>query len=122
MKQYTIKRDGQRNLTFQGELIAEAHGRWQNGREQNRWTDLTLYKTAGGKYVLQNEYNTQWQGEANSDDAWVLATAQEVYDKLTEDAIEHDSEQPLGRLDKELLEDAAKADPAFAALLVEAVD
>lgn len=43
-------RDGQRPLTFQGWKIAEADS--QSG-EDVRWTELTLYKTLTGKYVLE---------------------------------------------------------------------
>ncbi len=123
MKQYTVERDGQKNLTFTGEIIADASGRHYAGREQNRWTELTLYKTQGGKFVLQREYFTQWQGEEGSDHAEVCDTPQVVYDALVGNGYNDDDNgnPELGRLDKILLKEAAEKDPAFAALLVEEV-
>jgi hypothetical protein len=43
-------KDGQRTLTFSGWLLAEADS--QSGHDV-RWTELTLYKTLTGKYVLE---------------------------------------------------------------------
>lgn len=42
--------DGQRPITFEGWKIAEADS--QNGNDY-RWTELTLYKTLTGRYVLE---------------------------------------------------------------------
>jgi len=43
-------KDGQRPLTFMGWLVAEADS--QSGHDV-RWTELTLYKTLTGKYILE---------------------------------------------------------------------
>lgn len=43
-------KDGQRPLTFEGWMIASADS--QSGHDV-RWTELTLYKTLTGKYVLE---------------------------------------------------------------------
>lgn len=58
-----LERTGDAPLTFEGELIAESDGKFAAGKEQNRWHDIRLYKTAGGNYVLAVEFHTQWQGE-----------------------------------------------------------
>jgi len=63
MKEYTLTRTGDRPLSFTGELLAVADGRIHSGQEQNRWHEIRVYKTAGGKYVLEIEYCTCWQGE-----------------------------------------------------------
>lgn len=43
-------RDGQRPLTFTGRLLAESDS--QTGNDV-RWTELTLYVTTNGKYVIE---------------------------------------------------------------------
>ena len=43
-------RDGQRPITFVGWMIADADSQ---GGHDPRWTELTLYKTVTGKYVLE---------------------------------------------------------------------
>lgn len=48
-ERFNVK-DGQRNLTFMGWQIAAADS--QSGSDV-RWTELTLYKTLTGKYVLE---------------------------------------------------------------------
>lgn len=62
---YTLRRTGERPLRFQGERIAEAGGSHQFGRDQNRWHDIAVYLTSGGKFVVHVEYCTRWQGEAD---------------------------------------------------------
>lgn len=41
--------DGSRLLTFEGELL----GSISSERDDPRWTEMTLYRTAGGQYVLE---------------------------------------------------------------------
>lgn len=48
-ERFNVK-DGQRPLTFQGWKIADADS--QSGSDV-RWTELTLYKTLSGRYVLE---------------------------------------------------------------------
>jgi hypothetical protein len=116
MQEYTVTRDGQKDLRFSGELLVEANNKWVAGRENNRWHELSLYRTTGGKYVLQEVYRTQWQGEIDRHGAAVYGTAEEVLDALTcEDG-------GLSDLDKELLQRAAKADPGFASLWTETLE
>lgn len=43
-------RDGQRPVTFVGWMVADADS--QTGNDP-RWTELTLYKTVSGKYVVE---------------------------------------------------------------------
>jgi hypothetical protein len=115
-EQFELKNDGARNVRFTGDLVGEAGGAWHNGREQNRFTKLSLYRTTSGKFVLYKEYITRWQGEECQDSVYRFETAAEVYAHF------EDADGRLGRIDKELLEDAAKVDGDFAALLVEEVE
>ena len=116
MKEYTITRDGQRDLRFTGEKLADASNQWVAGKENNRWHELALYRTATGRYVLQEEYVTRWQGETGASNAVVCATAQEALDVLANE------DGGLSALDKELLQEAAKVDEAFSGLWAEVVD
>ena len=63
METYQIERTGRAVLAFRGDLVAEAPGRRAAGRDQTRWHDLALYRTAAGRYVLAVEYRTLWEGE-----------------------------------------------------------
>ena len=81
MSTFTLPRTGDRPLQFDGELIAETDSRQQQGPCQNRWYELALYRTDGGKHVVAIGYRTQWQGELHRDEAHVedaLAGAVEV--------------------------------------------
>jgi hypothetical protein len=69
---YTLRRSGQPALRFQGELLAESDGAWHAGREQNRYHELAVYRTAGGKYVVAVGYRTRWQGETDHDSAEIV--------------------------------------------------
>jgi hypothetical protein len=77
---YLLPRSGQAPLKFTGEKIASSEGRIQNGRDHNRWHDLTVYRTAAGAYVVQIEYRTQWQGECEHAEAIVCSDAAGVED------------------------------------------
>jgi hypothetical protein len=43
--------------------VASEKGRVDGGREQNRWHDLFLYRTAGKEFVIVISFQTHWQGE-----------------------------------------------------------
>jgi len=55
-----VFRTGNAPLEFDGERIAHATS---GNRDAARWHDLALYRTAGGKLVLEVVYRTRWQGE-----------------------------------------------------------
>ena len=64
MPDYTLKRDGQRPLAFDGTLIAES--RWHDyAHAPTRWYDLSVSQTTSGRYVVAWEYRSQWQGESD---------------------------------------------------------
>lgn len=100
MTKKELKRDNDRNLVFTGELIGSASSSPNNAhsnysRETGRWTELNLYKTAGGKFVCHSIGRTQWQGEHDRYSAQVCETESEVVDFFG-----------TGWLAKELYEDA----------------
>lgn len=113
----TLQRDGKAPLRFKGTLLAKADNRSHEGDRQNRWTELTLYKTAGGKYVIRRTNRSQWSGESDRTQAEALATAPEVIEWLR-----GDNDGYLGSVSQELLDKATKVEPAFAAAYVEEVE
>ncbi len=44
-------RDGNRLLTFDGELLASISSR--ESVSKDRWTDMSVYRTTGGSYILE---------------------------------------------------------------------
>lgn len=72
MQTFRLRRDGDTPLVFRGEAIAESDTREHQGDGQNRWHQVTIYRTAGGRYVVAVEYHTQWQGESDRYDAVAL--------------------------------------------------
>lgn len=62
-KTFTLSRDGQRAVRFQGTCLAEARGSWHRGKDQNRYYDLSVYATEDGRFVVAWAYYTRWQGE-----------------------------------------------------------
>jgi hypothetical protein len=116
IKGFELKPTSGRTLRFKGKKLADVSGRWVSGQEQNRYTDLKLYKTTGGRYILWICYNTCWQGEQDCYTAHVCPTAADVYSHL------ENEEGELGRLDVQLLREAAQADPALEAVTVEEVE
>ena len=99
MPDYTITRTGKPPLAFSGEILAAETTRQERGYLFQRWHDLTLYQTAGGKLVLHVEYHCERKrnGEAGHSqagpvgDASALPAALERYDPL-----EHVGGYPAG--------------------------
>lgn len=74
----TLPRSGQAPLVFVGEMLAESDGERVSGREQNRWHELAVYRTPGGKFVVRIAYRTRWQGELEHNAAEVCQQPREV--------------------------------------------
>lgn len=74
----TLERTGGAPVKFRGREIASADGERLNGRETNRWHELTIYRTDRGRYVLHIHYRTRWQGESDRHTVAVCPTPAEV--------------------------------------------
>jgi hypothetical protein len=72
MESITVPRTGDLPLAFEGQVIASAGSRLVRGQERNRWHEIELYRTAGGKFVAAIHCRTIWQGEQDHDCAAVL--------------------------------------------------
>jgi EXLDI family protein len=116
MPEYRIRRDGQQYIVFSGDVVAEASNRFRHGEEQDRWTDIRVYRTDTGSYVVEQVLRTLWQkGDAVWYQGDLCPTPQEVYAAL----VGVDTEPLLGDLEQDLLRQLAPQDPRFAELLTE---
>ena len=113
-KQHTVERDGERDLTFTGILLAEASSYRCNGPSSNRWTEIAVYQTNAGKYIVSILGRTCWQGEHDRHEAHICEAPGEVVDAMRQDGY-------LSRLAKEVLDELATLD-AFKGVCVESVD
>jgi len=90
VQEFVLMRTGEPPLKFRGEVLASADGRWQNGKDQNRWHEITVYRTPGGNHVLEVVYHTLWQGESDHHHVVVTETLQGAISNLKAyDALEH---------------------------------
>ncbi|WP_028492726.1 hypothetical protein [Thioalkalivibrio sp. ALE19] len=84
METITLRIDNQPDIRFTGERIAHAastdnnaHGTSYSG-QTGRWTELSLYRTRGGKFVCHQIGRTRWQGEQDRFSGKVCETEDEV--------------------------------------------
>ena len=72
-------------------------GQIHAGKEQNRWHELAIYRTAGGKWVGYVRYCTQWQREDGHDFAtWCAEAADLVVELKYYNPTEHVKGFPVG--------------------------
>lgn len=79
----TLKIDNAPSLRFRGDLVASASSSDNNASgdysgSTGRWTELELYKTAGGKFVCHEVGRTRWQGEHDRCEGRVCESEAEV--------------------------------------------
>jgi hypothetical protein len=83
MAEIRLTRTGDAPLVFSGKEVAQAAGPRRSGRqEQTRWTDLTVYRTEGGKLVAEIVYRSTWQGESDEHRAIVCDDERGLIDAL----------------------------------------
>jgi hypothetical protein len=78
MKTYVVERDDAPDLRFSGELVAERSNRSFTGPTQNKWEELSLYRTAAGQWVAARVCCSNWQGSRDYHEAVVSKTAAKV--------------------------------------------
>ena len=83
-----VKRTGQAPLRLRGERVAFCGSSDNNAHPQysgspGRSQSVSIYKTAGSKYVAAITNETCWQGEHNTDEAAVFPSAKQCIDYLT---------------------------------------
>lgn len=101
MDKITLENDNARDVRFSGEKIAAVSSISSSGPSNTRWTELDLYRSAGGKIICHEIGRTRWDGESdrcavhicNDDAALVEALgmgwlAKELYDEADIDHAE----------------------------------
>ena len=83
-EQYIIPREGERDLRFTGEHLGKSTSWTHSGSNNNRWAEIVLYKTKGGKYVSVETYVTLWEGESDSSVVYILDKLEAVLDHFEE--------------------------------------
>ena len=63
MKKYTLKRSDGQDLIFNGELLSSAAGKPMGCQERLKWTEIELYKTENGTYIVVVLTHALWQEE-----------------------------------------------------------
>lgn len=94
----TVKRDGQRDLKFGGQLLGSASSKTHSCF---RWTEILIHKTDSGKYVIETRGLTCVDGETNRFNGYICETEAAVVKQLADD-----NEGYLGNLSKEAMAEA----------------
>ena len=118
MENYKVKRDGLPPIVFTGEKIGHGTTRTVSGSGQNRWTDVDIYRTQGGKYIASIARMTIWEGESNRRTATSKPTAAEIIQWLKDDT----ESETLGDASQEAVEDAVKVDEGFQSTWIEVIE
>lgn len=116
MQDYTIKRTGLPPIKFNGELIGSGSTEIEHGNRANRWTEVEIYKTKGGKFIASVGRLTIWQGESDHYKAASFEKATDVIEWLKGEG------GTLGKASQTAVEKAVQADPSFADAWIEVVD
>ena len=84
IKDQIVRRDSDRDIKFKGDKVASAEsspnkamGSSYSG-STGRYTQLAIYKTAGGKYICEKIERTQWVGERDRFHGAVCETTDQV--------------------------------------------
>ena len=78
VKTIVLENDKNPDVEFVGEQIAFSSSKTIDGARSQRWHELRLFKTEGGKYVCQQVGRTIWQGETDRFSVAVCDTDEEV--------------------------------------------
>lgn len=84
METFTLTIDNAPDIRFTGELIGSAKSSSNNATgssysgQTGRWTELSLYKTVGGKLICHQIGRTQWASEKDRFSGKVCSTVAEV--------------------------------------------
>lgn len=116
MQDYQIKRTGLPPIKFSGEVIGSGSTEIEHGNRSNRWTEVEIYKTKGGKFVATVGHLTIWQGESDHYKAQSFEKASDAIEWLKGEG------GTLGKASQSAVEKAVQNDPSFAEAWVETVE
>ena len=77
-----VERDDNTDLRFLGAEIAHVTSEKPDGPSSKRWTELTLYKTDSGKYVVHKVGVSLLDGENDKHSGFVCDTTADVVAEL----------------------------------------
>lgn len=112
MEEFTLERDGQPPLSFQGSRLGHASSRAPG---KSRWFEVGIYRTASGRYVVHGLGASEVPGETTRGWAQVVDAGADVVSAL----YRHGTDGPyLTRTSKDALADAAAVDGGIAGAYV----
>lgn len=88
-EEFTLPRHGAPPLKFKGEKLSEQDSKSHQGPRQNRWHELALYRTDGGKLVAAVGFKTIWQREEDRETVFVCDNEKALIDSLQHDFDPH---------------------------------
>ncbi len=116
MQSYTLRRDGDRNLAFTGQLLGEASSRRPG---QDRWFEAQIFKTEAGTYIVAGVGRSDIEGE--TDRCWAVTASDgagvvQALTRIDEDDIEY-----LTRTARDALNAATEHDEGIKAAFLKQV-
>jgi hypothetical protein len=112
-----IAEDG-REIRFHGDRLGYASSHWAG---KNRWIEMSIYKTRGGKYVIAGVGCTNVPGEVQRNWAHVCEDPEGAIESLY--LYDEDGVRYMTRTAREALTQACAQDPALRdAYMVETID
>lgn len=105
MQTYTLKRDGDRSLVFDGELLGSGSSKRD---DHSRWFEVRIYRTVGGNYIVAGVGRSTVEGEIDRYWADTCTTGHEVVRALTR--VDDDDVEYITRTARDALNEAAEAD------------
>lgn len=110
--------DGEREIRFEGERLGHSSS---HRPQKERWIEMALFKTRGGKYIVSGVGMTTIPGETERHWAHVCEAPEGAIESMH--LIDRDGVKYLTRTARTTLLQACAADPALRdAYLVETVD
>lgn len=75
MQKFSLENDNGPEVEFTGELLARASSQRRNSY---RWSEMDLYRTQGGKYVVHVIGETEVEGESTRYDVYIYPSKEEM--------------------------------------------
>lgn len=101
----TLRRDGDRSLVFDGVLLGSGSSKREG---VDRWFEVEVYRTAGGRYVIAGRGMSQVEGEVNRCWAVDVDEPRDVLRELTR--VDGEGVEYLTRTARDALSRAADED------------
>lgn len=82
MDTITLTRDDDRDVRFSGDEIASVSSWEHSGPRNQRWTNLSLYRTASGKLVCDEVGKSLWRGEHDRNQVHIADTEGQLIESV----------------------------------------